>query len=83
LNDQQKESLIKKFGDESHSRMEERKIIISDLNNMTKTLIEQAEKKAITKNELVFHNSILKHTKKLQNHDDEKYRQARAPDYWP
>jgi len=60
--------------------MEERKIIISDLNNMKKTLIEQAEKKAITKDELVFHNSILKHTKKLQDRDEEKYRKAKAPD---
>jgi len=52
---------------------QENKIIINDIHSMKKGLLDQMEKKEITRQELVFHNDVLKKTLKVKQDEEEQY----------
>lgn len=74
LEDQKYDNKNKKLNNTIGDINQERKIIVKDLSEMKKSLYEQIEKKAITKNELIFHNDTLKQNKNCKDEEEARYR---------
>jgi len=75
--------------DKSRKKMEQinwslqadNKMIVNDLVTMKKGILEQIERKVNTREELLFHNGILKQTNLLKQEDESKH--LKAPSFAP
>jgi len=83
LDEQRRQKQQRQLEEAMWARGEENKMVVHDLQQVKRTLYDQSEKKQLARDELVFHNSILRQTRMAKDQEEENWRRKQPPEYWP